>query len=122
MQAVKVALERKGFQVEMVGDPDQTTLESAYRDFILRHGRKRNNRLLFYFAGHGYTEKPSYATDDPQDWIGYIVSRDAPLPSLDYAGFLRNAMSMQRFEELAKQVQSKHALRVMGAEAHTGGG
>jgi len=112
LEAVRATLEEHGFQVEVINDPNQATLVDAYEGFIRRHGLVRDNRLLFYFAGHGHTFKPAYARDDPEDWMGYIVSRDAPLPVADFPGFLENAMSMQRFEELAKQIQAKHALFV----------
>lgn len=112
LKAVKAALEKHGFRVEVLDDPDQTKLENAYASFIRRHGLAPDNRLLFYFAGHGHTVKPAYATDDPEDWMGYIVARNAPLPAADFSGFLAHAMSMQRFEELAKQIESKHAMFV----------
>lgn len=115
LDAVKAVLEKHGFQVEVVRDPDHATLESAYQDFIYQYGLDPNNRLLFYFAGHGYTFKPAYAGDDPEDWLGYIVSREAPLPSPDgdaMGKFLQNTISMQRFGEWAQQIQSKHALFV----------
>ncbi|MEJ2165558.1 MAG: PEGA domain-containing protein [Desulfobacterales bacterium] len=113
LDAVKAVLEKHGFQVEVVRDPDHAALESAYQDFIYQYGLDPNNRLLFYFAGHGYTFKPAYAGDDPEDWLGYIVSREAPLPSTDgdtMGKFLQATISMQRFGEWAQQIQSKHAL------------
>ena len=110
LRAVGAALEAQGFKVELVNDPDQAQLEAAYRNFILRYGRVSDNRLLFYFAGHGHTEKPVWAADDPEEWLGYIVSKEAPLPSENFEGFRRNALSMQRFEELAKDIHAKHAL------------
>jgi hypothetical protein len=111
LQSVKQALERNGFNVVVVEDPDLPTLETAYRNFILTYGLKRESRLLFYFAGHGYTYKPSYATEDPKEWEGYIVSKEAPLPTeRNLAEFLQHAMSLQRFGELARGIQSTHAL------------
>ncbi len=115
LMAVERALSRHGFEVKLVMDPSQDELERTYEEFILKRGvgdANEQNRLLFYFAGHGHTEKPSWATDDPEEWMGYIVSRDAPLPSLDKSGFMRHAMSMQRFGELAQKIEAKHALFV----------
>jgi formylglycine-generating enzyme required for sulfatase activity len=110
IEAVTDALKKNGFNVVVVNDPDQKELEDAYQNFVLKYGLNPDNRLFFYFAGHGYTHKPSYAADDPEEWMGYIVSRDAPPPSGDKAKFLRHALSMQRVEELALKVESKHAL------------
>ncbi len=110
--AVQSALKQHGFEVTAVDDPSGQELETAYEDFIFNYGRDESNRLLLYFAGHGHTIKPPYAADDPEDWIGYIVARDAPLPADDSKGFLQKALSMQRFEELAKQIHARHALFV----------
>ena len=110
VKAVKKVLEKHGFSVEVVEDPDQSQLDSAYQNFINLYGLDPDNRLIFYFAGHGYTHKPHYASNDPEEWLGSIVSSDAPLPGSDFAGFRNNTMSMRRFEELALGIEAKHAL------------
>ncbi len=112
IRAVSEVLEAQGFHVKVVENPSQTELENAFRNFILTHGLKPENRLLFYFAGHGYTHKPSYAVKDPDEWMGYIVSRDAPDPRQDLPGFFRHALSMQNMEEMALKIESKHAIFV----------
>ena len=38
-------------------DPDRFMMEKEIREFVVRHGRDENNRLLFYYAGHGYSQK-----------------------------------------------------------------
>lgn len=110
VEAVSAALKRQGFSVTVVENPDQEKLEEAFKDFILTYGLNPENRLLVYFAGHGYTHKPAYASDDPQEWTGYIVSREAPRPSRDLPGFFRNAMSLERISNFALQIEAKHAL------------
>ena len=112
IRAVAQVLESQGFHVKVVDNPNQLELENAFRNFILTHGLKPENRLLFYFAGHGYTHKPSYAVKDPDEWMGYIVSRDAPDPRQDLPGFFRHALSMQNMEEMALKIESKHAIFV----------
>ncbi|HEV8713173.1 MAG TPA: caspase family protein [Candidatus Binatia bacterium] len=112
IQAVTQALEKSGFQVVTVENPDHGALQKAYRDFLRSYGLVADNRLLFYFAGHGYTHKPSYATNDPEEWMGYIVPRDAPLPTQDFAAFMGHAVSMHEFDALAQQIEAKHALFV----------
>ncbi len=112
IRAVSETLKDQGFHVKVVENPNQRELEDAFRNFILTHGLKPENRLLFYFAGHGYTHKPSYAVKDPDEWMGYIVSRDAPDPRQDLPGFFRHALSMQNMEELALKIESKHAIFV----------
>ena len=103
---VKNALEAQGFNVVVVRNPDSQELENAFEVFIEKYGQKPNNRLLFYFAGHGHTVKPQYGGEA----LGYIVPREAPNPNDDLNKFKRIAMSMQRIEEYAISIDAKHAL------------
>ncbi len=108
--AVKDELEKQGFTVITVIDPDLNELRNAYRDFINQYGLDPGNRLLLYFAGHGHTVRTAYGEE-----MGYIVPVDAPNPNMDKNGFLSKAMTMQQIEVFAKQIQSKHALFLFDA-------
>jgi hypothetical protein len=108
IELVKNALEAKGFNVVVVRNPDSQGLENAFEVFIEKYGQKPNNRLLFYFAGHGHTVKPKYGGEA----LGYIVPKEAPNPNDDLNKFKRVAMSMQRIEEYALSIDAKHALFV----------
>lgn len=103
--AVRDALEKQGFQVTVVMNPNGVQLDNAVRKFIHLHGLNINNRLLFYFAGHGHTMKQSYDEE-----VGYIVPADAPRPERDRAGFLSKAIDMPMMEQYARMIQAKHAL------------
>jgi TonB family protein len=105
IEEVARALERQGFQVTKVENPDSAQLDKAFKTFIDEHGLNVENRLLFYFAGHGHTVKQSYGEE-----MGYIVPVDAPNPNRDPAGFMSKAMDMQQMELYARRIQSKHAL------------
>lgn len=105
IKSVQDILEKEGFKVTVVINPKSNDLEKAYSDFIDNCGLSEENRLLFYFAGHGYTLKQSYKAD-----MGYIVPIDSPNPDIDKNGFLKTALSMQQIEVYAKQIQSKHAM------------
>jgi len=107
IKAVDAALTQAGFATEVVLDPDRTGIDRAITHFIARFGSRPNNRLLFYYAGHGHTIKASYGGE-----MGYIVPRDAPDPNTDRAGFMAAAISMQTIEIYARQIESKHALFV----------
>ncbi|MCP5007143.1 MAG: DUF1566 domain-containing protein [Planctomycetes bacterium] len=98
-------LEGHGFKVIPVNDPDKEQLSDAFEDFINQYGRKEENRLLFYFAGHGHTLKQSYG-----DEMGYIIPVDAPDPEKDLDSFMEKSMDMQQLEVFAKRIQSKHAI------------
>jgi len=105
VSAIQTALKTYGFQIVTVEDPTFTELEQAFRDFINQYGQDSENRLLFYFSGHGHTVKLAYG-----DEMGYIVPTDAPNPNQDEAGFTATAVDMQMIEVYAKRIQSKHAI------------
>ena len=51
---VTEALEEHGFQVKLVENPaDRNELDRLFIDFIDKYGQRPNDRLLFYFSGHG---------------------------------------------------------------------
>jgi formylglycine-generating enzyme required for sulfatase activity len=102
---VKAALEAQGFSVTVVENPNQAALFKAFSDFIDKYGQEPENRLIFYYAGHGHTLKLAYGGD-----MGYIVPVDAPNPNRNKNGFLAKAVSMQQIEVYAKNAQAKHAL------------
>ena len=105
VKAVRGALKEHGFKVEVVTNATREKLYQAFSSFINRYGQNVENRLLFYFAGHGHTRKQAYGED-----MGYIVPVDAPNPSRDPNGFIAKAMDMQQIEVFAKRIQSKHAM------------
>ncbi len=106
VESVKKALSINGFTVEVVTDPNSQQLDAAFESFIQKYGNNYENRLLFYFAGHGHTLKPKYGGNS----LGYILPVDAPKPEGNEALFKSKAMSMQRVEEYALNINSKHAM------------
>lgn len=105
IREVRSVLERNGFRAVVIENPNREETLRAFNDFINKYGLKTENRLLFYFAGHGHTIKQSYGEE-----MGYIVPADAPNPHRDRNGFLTKAIDMQQIEVYAKRIQSKHAL------------
>ena len=110
VKTVKTALEKNGFKVEVVMDPDKSELDKAFTDFISKNGQVVDNRLLFYFAGHGYTVKTNYGEE-----LGYIVPVDAPNPNYDLAKFQSQSMEMAQVEIYARRLQAKHAIFLFDA-------
>lgn len=102
LDAVKAMLKDQGFQVVKHLNPDSLTLERAFNDFIADYGLKPDNRLLFFFAGHGHTRK--------QGTKGYLVPTDAPVPDKDERGFVRKALSMIQVMTFAREIEARHAL------------
>ena len=110
--AVREVLEKIGFHVVTVENPNQKQLESAFKNFALKYGLNQENRLLFYYAGHGHTHKPHYATNDPEEWMGYLVGREAPAPKENISEFFAHSLSMRAIEGIALTIEAKHAMFV----------
>ena len=73
VKEVAQAQKRKGFKVTLKTDLTRDRFNDAFADFVYVHGKDKNNRLLFYYAGHGHTRQ--MATDEQ---LGYLVMVDAP--------------------------------------------
>ncbi|HNX87145.1 MAG TPA: caspase family protein [Bacteroidales bacterium] len=110
MAHVKQALEEHGFKVTLILDPDLPAMDEAFSRFVSTYGLYPDARLLFYFAGHGYTIKTSLGEE-----LGYLVPADAPNPVRDPMGFQNNAMEMSQIEIYTKRIKSKHALFLFDA-------
>ncbi len=107
---VRNALEKNGFAVMAIWDPDKDQMDDAITEFIRNFGQQQDTRLLIYFAGHGHTAKSSYGES-----IGYLVPVDAPRPQLGYGKFQARAMEMAQFDLYSKRIQSSHALFLFDA-------
>jgi hypothetical protein len=108
VSAIEKTLKDNGFAVETAMDLDSKNLSQRIEQFVKDHGYEENNRLLIYFAGHGYTQKAVSLGDDRE--LGYIVPIDAPWPLNDRVGFLRTAVDLEEIRTFAKKIQAKHAL------------
>ena len=102
---VATALQRNGFDVTVKTNLTRSDFQRAFESFALRYGTDPDNRLLFYYAGHGHTEQT--ATGDA---VGYLVMVDSPLPTRDRLGFRLASLDMQYFITQAKLIQAKHVL------------
>ncbi len=107
---IKTALEQNGFHVVLKQDLTKEQMDKAFSEFIKNYGADENNRLLFYYAGHGFTVASKYGGE-----VGYIVPIDAPNPNKDKAGFQAKAMEMSQIETYAERIDSKHALFMFDA-------
>ncbi len=110
IEEVVKALEQNGFNVVLKQNLNKQEMDKAFSEFIQKYGKGENNRLFFYYAGHGHTVESKYG-----DKLGYIVPVDAPNPNKDEAGFQSKAMEMAQIEIYAKRIDSKHALFMFDA-------
>jgi uncharacterized caspase-like protein len=106
--AVRDVLERHGFKVEVAENLTSEQFERRVRKFINDYGFDRDNRLIIYYAGHGYTLN---SAGDKRE-LGYIIPSDTPLPTRDERGFRQKAVSMNTIQNFARDIQAKHALFV----------
>ncbi len=102
LDGVETALVNQGFTVIRVNNPNDKQLQAAFEDFIDEYGLEPQNRLLFYYSGHGHSFKG--------DSKGYLVPTDAPDPHQDKKGFKRKALPMSKILSWARNIESKHAL------------
>ena len=101
------ALEEHGFSVTLKKDLTKLDFEKVFTDFVGNAGRDPYNRLLFYYAGHGYTQKRATGED-----LGYLVMVDAPLPEEDTISFKLKTVDPALLITQTKLVQSRHVLFV----------
>jgi hypothetical protein len=99
---IEQILTEKGFSVTRVLNPDDNALENAFKVFIEKYGYDRDNRLLFFFSGHGYSRKKGAK--------GYLVPTNAPDPRKDEKGFLRKALPMSQVLAWCRQIEAKHVM------------
>lgn len=107
---IREALEKQGFTVMAIWDPDKDQIDDAITEFIRNFGQDTHNRLLIWYAGHGYTSVTSYG-----EQIGYLVPFDAPRPHLGFGQFQAKALEIAQFDLFSKRIQSNHALFVFDA-------
>ncbi len=97
------ALNCQGFQVDVVANPGSLRLKQSIEDFVKRFGYNPDNRLVIYFAGHGWTRNND---------LGYLVPVDAPAVARADSDleFAKSALSMEQIMSWAKQMEAKHVL------------
>ncbi|MCB1693141.1 MAG: caspase family protein [Pseudomonadales bacterium] len=102
LERVGELLEKKGFAVTTVFDPDGDQMKDAFEKFLDDYGYDKSNRLIVYYSGHGYTRDGGNK--------GYLVPVDAPNPLKDERGFLRRAYAMTDLIAIARRMEANHVL------------
>ena len=105
VKEVAEALQTHDFNVTLKTDLTADEFEDAFLTFVLEHGADENNRLLFYYAGHGYTLPLANAQER-----GYLVMVDAPEPDTDKLGFVRESVNMETLVGESKAILARHVL------------
>ena len=98
---VAAAIEKKGFDVKLVLDPNSEQLTKAFEEFFILKGQNPEARLFVWYAGHGHTERGE----------GFLVPADAPRPE-QKGQFRLKALALRRIGEYVRMAESKHAFAV----------
>ena len=104
VREVSETLKSHGFNVTLEIDVTKAEFNKAFSDFIYESGKDKDNRLLFYYAGHGYTTKSATGED-----LGYLVMLDTPHPE-NAAEFDLHSVDMVKFVSDSKKIHAKHVL------------
>jgi len=101
LREVEKVLQSQGFnKVEMSFNLNAEDLTKRFNRFINQYGFDKNNRLLFFYSGHGHTREDK----------GYIVPVDAANPNFDEKAFLQKAVGMNQILTWMKKIEAKHVL------------
>ena len=105
VQEVAAALKTHGFNITLKTNLTKDKFEDAFETFV-QNGKNEDARLLFYYAGHGYTEE--LADGEP---LGYLVMIDAPFVK---SGGIDGSKSvdMKWLVTQSLRMQSRHVLFV----------
>ncbi|EDN68461.1 conserved hypothetical protein [Beggiatoa sp. PS] len=79
LQLVEDLLKSQDFQVETVLNLNASQLRNTINHFINQYGFQKENRLLFFYSGHGHTHNDK----------GYLVPIDVPHPNVDEKVFCK---------------------------------
>ena len=104
VKEVAEVLKRHGFNVTLEIDVTTAEFHKAFSDFIYKSGKDQDNRLLFYYAGHGYTTKSAIGED-----LGSLVMLDTPSPT-NAAEFDLQSIDMVKFVSDSKKIHARHVL------------
>ena len=104
VKEVAEVLERHGFKVTLKIDVTKAKFNEAFSEFIYESGKDKDNRLLFYYAGHGYTTKAATGED-----LDYLVMLDTPSPE-NASEFDLYSVDLIKFVSDSKKIHAKHVL------------
>jgi formylglycine-generating enzyme required for sulfatase activity len=101
VEAVSRALHEQGFQVVRPTPPDGRMTKAQLREevarFVAAYGARPENRLVLYFATHGYREEDGY---------GLLIASDSLTPNA--AGFAGSAYSVGELSADLSPVAARH--------------
>ena len=105
VKEVATVLEKHGFIVTLKTDLKKPDFDTAFEAFI-RKGKGKDNRLLFYYVGHGHTEINRLTGEES----GYLVMVDSPMPMATGKIDGSRNVSVRSLAEGAQRIEALHVL------------
>jgi hypothetical protein len=87
-------------------DPTAQALFIKLREFLLGRWNRSGERLLVYYAGHGFTDFNQYSRID----MGYITGSDTPAYKHNWDGSIPYAISFQDIDALNRETRVRHVV------------
>jgi Tol biopolymer transport system component len=92
--------------VDKLINPTAETLLKTLREFLLGKRNHSDERLLVYYAGHGFTVFNQYSRED----MGYVTGSDTPGYRDTWNNSITNAISFQDIDALNRQTQARQVI------------
>jgi tetratricopeptide (TPR) repeat protein len=108
LQALKAGLAPYFETVETVQDPTVSQLRDRMREFLLGKWNMPEERLLIYYAGHGFTDFNQASRENN----GYITGSDTPRYDLNSGKAIENAVPFTEIDSWNRQTRARHVLMV----------
>jgi WD40 repeat protein len=92
--------------VDKLINPTAENLLKTLREFLLGKWNRSDERLLIYYAGHGFTVFNQYSRED----MGYITGSDTPGYRDTWNNSIINAISFQDIDALNRETQARQVI------------
>jgi hypothetical protein len=93
--------------VDTLLDPTTNAIQTRLREFMTAQWNQPEERLLVYYAGHGFT---SY-NQNSHDYVGYITGKDTPAcHGDDCSNAVGRAVSFNELDAVNRETRSRQVI------------
>ncbi len=100
-------LEKNGFTVTMLSDPDAEQLKIDFESLIKRVENSPKKSILVYYSGQGESTQK-----DKGQTIGWLIPKDCPRRQEDPDGFTKKALSTLQLAQYSSQIKARQVLMI----------